>query len=203
MSICSSRWPASPASGRRSKQRRLWSVQEGPWPTWAEDALTRSGREGARTLASMRTEEAAADADGGRPPIARRGAHTIRWVMLGLGGGLLLALAILASRLGKDATYVPTPLIGKPAPAFTFTNLDGTTVSNADLAGRPYVVNFWASWCPRCRREHGSLRAFWERYRDKGVALLGVLYDDSPGPARAFQQELGGDWPLFKENKVA
>jgi cytochrome c biogenesis protein CcmG/thiol:disulfide interchange protein DsbE len=151
----------------------------------------------------MGMEEAAVEAHGERPPVARRGAHTIRWVMLGLGGGLLVALAILASRLGKDATYVPTPLIGKPAPAFTFTNLDGTTVTNADLAGRPYVVNFWASWCGPCRQEHGSLRAFWERYRDKGVALLGVLYDDSPGAARAFQQQLGGDWPLFKENRLA
>ena len=65
------------------------------------------------------------------------------------------------------------------------------------------MVNFWASWCGPCRKEHGSLRAFWERYRDKGVALLGVLYDDSPGAARAFQQDLGGDWPLFKENKLA
>ena len=123
--------------------------------------------------------------------------------MVGLGAGLVVAVAILASRLGKDATYVPTPLIGKPAPAFTLTRLDGTRVTNADLAGKPYVVNFWASWCVPCRKEHGALRAFWERYRDKGVALLGVLYEDSPERARDFQQELGGDWPLFKENRQA
>ncbi len=148
----------------------------------------------------MAIDEAAGQAAGA--PV-RRGAHTVRWVMLGLGAGLVVAVAVLASRLGKDATYVPTPLIGKAAPAFAFTGLDGTRVTNADFAGKPYVVNFWASWCVPCRREHGTLRAFWERYRDKGVGLLGVLYEDTPDRAREFQQELGGDWPLFKENRQA
>jgi len=147
-------------------------------------------------------EEARAGDGAGAAPI-RRGAHTVRWVMLGLGAGLVVAVAVLASRLGKDATYVPSPLIGKPAPAFTFTKLDGTTVTNADLTGKTYVVNFWASWCVPCRTEHGALRAFWERYRDRGVTLFGVLYEDSPERGRAFQQDLGGDWPLVKENRQA
>jgi cytochrome c biogenesis protein CcmG/thiol:disulfide interchange protein DsbE len=144
-----------------------------------------------------------AEGEPGTPAGARRGAHTVRWVVLGLGAGVLALLAVMATRLGKDATYVPSPLIGKPAPAFTLTNLDGTKVTNADLAGKPYVVNFWASWCTPCRREHGALRAFWERYRDQGVKLLGVLYDDTAGPARAFQKDLGGDWPLFQANEAA
>ena len=131
---------------------------------------------------------------------ARRGVHTIRWVMIGLAVVVLLpALVVLGSRIGKDATLTPSVLIGKPAPAFALPTLDGKTISNADLRGKPYVVNFWASWCGPCRLEHGSLRAFWERHRDEGIMLLGVIMQDSPGRARAFQAELGGDWPLLTD----
>jgi cytochrome c biogenesis protein CcmG/thiol:disulfide interchange protein DsbE len=120
--------------------------------------------------------------------------------MLGLAAAVLLpSLVMLGSRLGKDATIVPTVLKGKPAPAFSLTTLDGKTIRNADLRGKPYVVNFWASWCPPCRLEHGNLRSFWERYRDQGIMLLGVIMNDTASNARAFQEELGGDWPLLQD----
>ena len=137
------------------------------------------------------------------PTVApRRGGHTIRWVVLGLAAAVLLpSLVLLGSRVGKDATLVPSVLIGKPAPAFSLPTLDGGTVSNAELRGKPYVVNFWASWCGPCREEHGNLRSFWERHRNEGIMLLGVIMRDTPANARAFQEELGGDWPLLSDPK--
>lgn len=134
--------------------------------------------------------------------MAQRGSHTIRWIMVGLAVVVLLpALVVLGSRVGKDATQVPTVLLGKAAPRFDLRTIDGEAVSTEVLAGKPYVVNFWASWCGPCRKEHGALRAFWERYRDDGVQLLGVIFQDTPANARAFQEELGGDWPLVEDPK--
>src|SRR5207253_647016 len=59
------------------------------------------------------------------------------------------------------------------------------------------IINFWASWCAACREEHPNLLAAWDRYRDQGVVLLGIDFQDSPGAAQAFMREMGGDWPIL------
>lgn len=131
----------------------------------------------------------------------RRRGHPVRWAVMAVSAVVLLPLVVvLGSRLGKDATLGQrSVLIGKPAPEFTLTNIDGGSISSADLAGRPYVVNFWASWCVPCRQEHPNLEAFYARYRSRGVELLGVMFNDTPDGARAYRRELGGDWPLLQD----
>lgn len=82
-----------------------------------------------------------------------------------------------------------------PAPDFTFTTLDGSQVRLSDLKGRVVVLNFWASWCGPCRDEAPALQAVWERYRDRGVVLLGVAYTDTERGARAFVEEFRQTYP--------
>ena len=67
-------------------------------------------------------------------------------------------------------------------PGFSVTDLDGKTVTFADLRGKVVLVNFWATWCPPCRAEIPDLVKLQDKYRDK-LVILGVSEDEEIPPA--------------------
>ncbi|MGI8999601.1 MAG: redoxin domain-containing protein [Candidatus Limnocylindria bacterium] len=115
--------------------------------------------------------------------------RNLRWLLVPL---VVLPLGwLLLSGFGRDPREIRSPLSGRAAPAWTLTSLDGKTISSDDLDGRPYVVNFWASWCiPACVDEHPVLADAHERYGDD-VTIVGVLYNDAPSDAQAFLDRYG------------
>jgi cytochrome c biogenesis protein CcmG/thiol:disulfide interchange protein DsbE len=56
-------------------------------------------------------------------------------------------------------------------------------------------VNFWASWCGPCREEFPVLLAAEKAHAAEGLAIVGVLYNDSEDPARDFAAQMHADWP--------
>ena len=101
-----------------------------------------------------------------------------------------------AAPSGSDAPSSPVVLaVGQPAPPLVGVDLDGRTVDLAALRGRPVIVNFWGSWCTPCRDEFPLLAAGLDRHRGDGLAIIGVLFKDDPGPARAFIARMGAGWP--------
>jgi cytochrome c biogenesis protein CcmG/thiol:disulfide interchange protein DsbE len=116
------------------------------------------------------------------------------WVLL-----ITIPLAwLLASGFGHDPNAIASPLVGRPAPDFALTTLDGKSFSLSHLRGRPVVVNFWASWCLTCSQEQSALVAAWQTYGDN-VAFVGIDYEDTPSDARAFLQSYGGGWPMLRD----
>lgn len=66
---------------------------------------------------------------------------------------------------------------GTPAPNFSLKTQDGKTVELKKLAGKVVVVNFWATWCGPCRAEIPGMLELYEKYRSKGLEIVGVSLD--------------------------
>jgi cytochrome c biogenesis protein CcmG, thiol:disulfide interchange protein DsbE len=112
----------------------------------------------------------------------------------------VIAFAVLlGSGLGRDPRSLPSELIDTSAPAFSLPELGGQGDISGPLEGQVVVVNFWASWCTECRLEHPALAAAWDRYRERGVVFVGVVFEDAEGPALAYASDQGGDWPLVMD----
>jgi cytochrome c biogenesis protein CcmG, thiol:disulfide interchange protein DsbE len=124
-----------------------------------------------------------------------------RWSLLLLAVVPVITFAILlASGLGNDPLDLPSELVDRRAPEFELPALSGReTIALADLRDQVVVLNFWASWCAPCREEHPALAAAWDRYRERGVVLLGVNVEDAREDALAYVAEVGGDWPLVTD----
>ena len=69
--------------------------------------------------------------------------------------------ALLYVSLGRDTRDVPSPLVGKAAPVFTLPQLQDPAqkFASADMKGKVWLLNVWASWCGACKQEHPVLMA--------------------------------------------
>ncbi|MBV8262695.1 MAG: TlpA family protein disulfide reductase [Candidatus Eremiobacteraeota bacterium] len=78
--------------------------------------------------------------------------------------------------------------IGKAAPAFSYTALDGKRQTSAQFRGRPVFVNFFATWCPPCKLELPNIVKDYPAYRGR-VIFLGLDQEESPELVRPFLKQ--------------
>jgi len=115
----------------------------------------------------------------------------------------LFALLVIAlwRGLALDPRDVPSPLIGKPAPAFALTRLDDAarTIRRDDMLGKVWMLNVWASWCEACREEHPALVAF---ARSAPVPVIGLNYKDTRSQGTGWLARFGNPYEasLFDES---
>ncbi len=111
-----------------------------------------------------------------------------------LGGGFGF-YTILRRMQGDtyDPHALPSPLIGKPPPAFALPGLNGASgFSNADIAAprRPILVNWFASWCAPCLQEAPIL----QQLAGSGLQLWGIAYQDQPAALQTYLQQNGNPY---------
>jgi cytochrome c biogenesis protein CcmG/thiol:disulfide interchange protein DsbE len=121
-----------------------------------------------------------------------------------IGVAALLGLLIWKVAFGGTTGAADELAKGKlvHAPAFSLDRLDRDgQLGVADLRGKAVVVNFWASWCIPCRDEAPVLQKTYERYRDRGLVVLGVDVNDFRQDARRFMGRYGVTYPVVYDGK--
>lgn len=114
--------------------------------------------------------------------------------------GFVLVFALLGFGIywsqRHDPREVPSPLIGKSAPAFSLPVLDDPSkqVGTKELAGQPYLLNVFASWCFACRDEHPILM---QDGRRLGIRLVGFNYKDEPDDAKRWIAQYGNPYDVI------
>lgn len=109
---------------------------------------------------------------------------------------VFLCLTVLGLGACQQSTAAVSPSIGK-APDFTLPDLDGKPFSLSSTAGKVVLLDFWATWCPPCRMGVPELQELYDRYKAKGLVIVGVSLDQGgAADVRPFVKANGVTYPI-------
>lgn len=106
----------------------------------------------------------------------------------------MAAAAVTQAELNKPSS--PPDLIGTPRPDFTLPDLENKPRNIGEWGGKVLLVNFWATWCPPCRREMPGFVELKEQYGPQGFEIIGVAID-TPDLAQDFAEAIGVNYPIL------
>ncbi|HEX8393667.1 MAG TPA: TlpA disulfide reductase family protein [Longimicrobium sp.] len=117
-------------------------------------------------------------------------------------GAVAAVLAILLALGWANRDRILPPDVGKPAPGFRATDMNGRPVSLADLRGQVVLLNVWATWCGPCRDEMPSMERLHKELGPQGLRIIAVSVDKAPaGPKEltSFARDLGLTFTIWHD----
>ena len=132
-----------------------------------------------------------------RPGRVRR-RRTALWSALAIAVIAALLIAVLATGTPALDRQSKSPLIGRLAPIVIGRSVTATSFSSLDVwRGHWVLVNFFATWCVPCRKEHPQFQLFTARHSD--ARLVMVIYNGDAAKVEEFFRSEGGDWPAVPD----
>jgi peroxiredoxin len=121
---------------------------------------------------------------------------TMKHIFNSFGAACLLVAAAVSAGGGPGGKGLEALADRPPAPGFDLPDPKGQQIRLSDYAGKPLIVNFWATWCPPCRAEMPSLQRAWEQVRGDGIELVAINVGESEGTIQRFLEQVSVDFPL-------
>ena len=116
-----------------------------------------------------------------------------------LGGGYAVGAVLAVAVFGSMNMFTGSQVLrsGERVPDFTLANLSGDSVRFSDLEGQAVVLNFWATWCPPCRREMPLLDAIQKQYKSRGLSVVGIDVGEDADVVRRYIASIGVAYPIW------
>ncbi len=111
-----------------------------------------------------------------------------------VAGAILIAVSILSAYLSHSRGGAAG---GRANLDFTLKDMNGADVRLTDFKGKPLIINFWATWCAPCIIEQPELTELAAEYKDRGLAMVGISYNDTAAEIREYAKEFKVPYPLL------